>query len=78
MSISEGAWCTDADGCVPVGTEVGPAKLGPMDGTLIRLDDGGFAIVVDQGEPISWLFQTSGIGQTKAATLAAAAVVVGD
>ena len=34
----------------PAGTEVGPATLGPMEGTLFRLADGGFAIAVDQGE----------------------------
>jgi hypothetical protein len=78
LSLSEGAWCTDPATCVPAGTEVGPAKLGPMDGTLLRLDAGGFAIVVDQGEAISWLFQTSGIGKAKSTDLAAAAAVVGD
>ena len=78
LTLSEGAWCTDPSTCVPAGTEVGPAKLGPMDGTLLRLDAGGFAIVVDQGEAISWMFQTSGIGKTKSTEFAAAAAVVGD
>lgn len=78
IQLSEGAWCTDAAGCTPAGTEVGPAKLGPMDGTLLRLDDGGFAIQVAAGETDSWLFQTSGIGRNKTTDLAAAAAVVGD
>jgi hypothetical protein len=35
-------------------------------------------VVAGQGEAVSWLFQTSGIGKNKATELAAAAVVVGD
>lgn len=77
IQLSEGNWCLDPATCMPAGTEVGPANLGPMEGTLLRLDDGsGFAIVVDQGEAVSWLFQASGIGKNKSTELAAAAVVV--
>ncbi len=79
LQLNEGGWCGDPTTCVPAATEVGPAKLGPMDGTLLKLDDGsGFAIVVDPGENPSWLFQTSGIGKNKTTDLAAAAALVGD
>ena len=78
IALSEGAWCKDAAGCAPAGTEVGPAAFGPLAGTLFKLDDGGFAVVVDGGETPSWLFQAEGIGKNKATSLAAAAVEVGD
>ncbi len=77
-SISQGAWCKEADGCVPDGTEVGPAKLGPMDGTLIKIDDKDYVVVVGRGEPVSWMFEAVGMGQKKAVALAAAAAVVAD
>jgi hypothetical protein len=78
IQLNEGSWCTDPATCVPAGSEIGTARLGPMDGTMLRLDAGGFAVVVDRGETVSWMFQTSGIGKTKSAELAAAAAVVGD
>jgi hypothetical protein len=78
IALSEGAWCKDAAGCAPAGTEVGPAAFGPLAGTLFKLDDGGFAVVVAGGETPSWQFQAEGIGKSKATTLAAAAVEVGN
>lgn len=77
-SISQGAWCTEPDGCVADGTEIGPAKLGPMDGTLIKVDAKDYQVVVDKGQAISWVFEADGMGQQKAVALAAAAAVVGD
>ena len=76
LSLSEGAWCTDPGGCAPDGTEVGPAALGPMQGTLFQLADGGFAIAVDQGEAVSWLLETQGLDQASTEELGAAAVAV--
>jgi hypothetical protein len=76
LSLSEGAWCTDPGGCAPDGTEVGPAALGPMEGTLFELADGGFAIAVDQGEAVSWLLETQGLDQASTKELGAAAVAV--
>ena len=78
LSLSEGAWCTDPGGCAPAGTEVGPAALGPMEGTLFRLADGGFAIAVDQGEAVSWLLETQGLDQASTEELGAAAAAVSD
>jgi hypothetical protein len=77
-TISQGAWCTEPDGCVLDGTEIGPTKLGPMDGTLIKVGAKDYQVVVDKGQPISWLFEAVGMGQQKAVALAAAATVVGD
>ena len=78
LTLNEGAWCTDASGCAPAGTEVGPAVLGAMAGTLFALDDGGYAIVLDGGDGISWQLQTEGLSQAKTEKLAAAAVAVTD
>ena len=78
LTLNEGAWCTEAGGCAPAGTEVGPAALGPLAGTLFALDDGGFAIVADQGDAISWQLETAGLSQAKTKKLAAAAVAVAD
>ncbi len=78
LSLSEGAWCTDSDGCAPAGSEVGPAALGPMQGTLFKLADGGFAIAVDEGEAVSWQLETQGLDQASTEELGAAAVAVSD
>ena len=76
LTLNEGAWCMEPGGCAPAGTEVGPAALGPMAGTLFALDGGGYAIAVDQGDGISWQLETMGIGQAKTEKLAAAVVAV--
>ena len=78
LTLNEGAWCKEAGGCASAGTEVGPAALGPMVGTLVALDDGGFAIVANQGEDISWQLETAGLSQAKTEKLAAAAIAVTD
>jgi hypothetical protein len=77
LSLSEGAWCTDASGCVPSGQDLGNAALGPMSGTLIGVAGGGFAVSVDGGQPTSWLLETQGVDQATTVELAAAAVPVG-
>jgi hypothetical protein len=78
LSISEGAWCTDAGGCVPSGRDLGSAALGPLSGSLIGVEGGGFAVSVDGGQPTSWLLETQGIDQATTVQLAASAVAVGD
>lgn len=55
LELSEGAFCADANGCVPNGQANGTAMFGDLDGTMYDLDGGGLAIVVDQGAAISWL-----------------------
>ena len=77
LSISEGAWCTDAAGCVPSGQDLGDAALGPMSGSLIGVAGGGFAVSVGGGQPTSWLLETQGLDQATTVELAAAAVAVG-
>jgi hypothetical protein len=77
LDVWEGAFCSDASGCVPPGTDAGDAALGPLAGTFVALDDGGFAIVVDRGASPSWLLVAEGLGAAKTRSLGAAFVEVG-
>ena len=76
LQLREGAFCTDGAGCVPSGTEAGDAPFGDQAGTMISTDDGGWAVVVDRSEAISWLAVGTGIGEDafRAITSALAAV----
>ncbi|OGO59405.1 MAG: hypothetical protein A2V85_08775 [Chloroflexi bacterium RBG_16_72_14] len=76
LSLSEGAFCADTDGCVPPGTDTGDAAFGPMTGTLVALDDGGWAIVVDRGAQLSWLLVAHGVDEATATGFGAALAVV--
>lgn len=76
LNLSEGAFCADDSGCVPAGTDGGDVPLGPMKGTLVRLDDGGFGIVVDRGLNPSWLLVTHGLDEATTLALGAAQAVV--
>jgi hypothetical protein len=76
LSLSEGAFCADTDGCVPAGTDTGDAAFGPMTGTLVALDDGGWAIIVDRGAQLSWLLVAHGMDEATAVGLGAALAVV--
>ncbi len=55
LQIQEGAFCSSDDGCVPAGSESGEALFGDRQGSLLRLDGGGLALVVDRGSSLSWL-----------------------
>lgn len=55
FELSEGAFCDEADGCVPTGADAGSAAFGDMTGTLVIGADGRYAVVVDRGADRSWL-----------------------
>lgn len=55
FELYEGAFCDDADGCVPDGSDAGSAAFGDQSGTLVTGSDGRYAVVVDRGDDISWL-----------------------
>ena len=76
LALSEGAFCQDASGCVPSGTDAGDAPLGSMAGTFVQLDSGDFAIVVDRGAALSWLLVTHGLDETMTKALGAALVQI--
>lgn len=76
LSLSEGAWCTTDGGCVPSGSTLGGAPMGPLAGTLYQTAD-GFAIHVAPGENPSWLMTTTGLDQATTLGLAARLAEVG-
>ncbi len=55
FELSEGAFCDDADGCVPSGPDAGSAAFGDQTGTLVIGTDGRYAVVVDRGADQSWV-----------------------
>jgi hypothetical protein len=63
LSLHQGAFCDDGDGCVAAGTDAGDAPFGDQSGTLVVLDGGGYAIVVDRGASPSWLAVGQGLDE---------------
>ena len=63
VAVARARGAPNPAGVRPTGTELGPAGSARWTGRCSRLADGGFAIAVDQGEAVSWLFETSGLGQ---------------
>ncbi len=72
LELRQGAFCTDATGCVPSGDDAGSAPFGDQTGTLIATDDGGWALVVDRDAPISWLAIGTGLDEDAFRAIAAA------
>lgn len=63
LSLQQGAFCDDGDGCVAAGTDSGDAPFGDQTGTLVALDGGGYAIIVDRGSQPSWLAVGEGLDE---------------
>lgn len=78
FTLREGAFCGDPDGCVPAGTNLGPAGFGSLSGALISADDGSWAIVVDPGANPSWLLVAQVASEAAARDLGTSLVAVGD
>jgi hypothetical protein len=70
LELRQGGFCADTDGCVPAGSGAGEAVFGDMNGALVGLDEGGWAVVVDRGAAISWLAVVTGLDETAARALA--------
>lgn len=63
LNLQEGAFCETSDGCVPSGKDTGDAAFGDRQGTLVTLDDGGYAIVVGRADTPSWLAVATGMDE---------------
>jgi hypothetical protein len=74
LSLQEGGFCETSDGCVPAGSDTGEAALGDQTGTLVTLDDGGYAIVVDRAETPTWLVVATGMDEASFREVAAGLV----
>jgi hypothetical protein len=77
LELHEGAFCSTSDGCVPPGTDAGDARFGAASGTLVALDAGGWAVVVDRGKSISWLAIGTGMDQATAQRIVGDLALVG-
>lgn len=78
LELHEGAFCSAGDGCVPSGTDAGDGQFGDKAGTAVALDDGGWAVVVDRGEQISWLAVGTDLDEAAFQKIAKALSPVGD
>lgn len=74
LILQQGGFCETSDGCVPAGTDAGEAAFGDQTGTLITLDDGGYAIVVGRADTPSWLAVSTGVDEPTFRTFAEAFV----
>lgn len=77
LELHEGAFCSAADGCVLAGTDAGDASFDGSTGTLVTLDGGGWAVVVDRGKAISWLAVGTGLSQSAFQKIAGDLATVG-
>ncbi len=77
IDLAEGAFCADANGCVPPGTEIGDTAFADRTAMLVAADDGSWAVVVDQGSNPSWLLTATGLDETEVRAIAAALIEVG-
>jgi hypothetical protein len=80
LTLSEGSFCTDANGCVPSGADAGSVPFGSKTGLLYSLSgsgDNAWAVVVDGGQDPSWMLETHGLDQATTVALAADLAVVG-
>lgn len=63
LMLHQGGFCETSDGCVPAGNDTGDATFGDQQGTLVAVDDGGYAIVVGRAETPSWLAVATGLDE---------------
>lgn len=78
FELREGAFCSDPATCVPTGTEIAPGSFGDREATIIQVDDGGFAAIVDRGQTISWAAIGKGMDEPTFRAYAEALILVGD
>jgi len=76
LQLREGAFCPDTAGCVPGGVDADLVPVGPLEGTLVATDAGGWAAVVDRGAPLSWLVEGSGMDEETFRAIVGALAVV--
>jgi hypothetical protein len=72
LELREGAICGDPSACRPSGQESGTTAFGDREGTLIALEGGGHAVVVDAGAPVSWMAIGANLDEATFRDLAAA------
>jgi hypothetical protein len=76
LELGEGAFCDQADGCVPAGEDVGATPFGDRVATLVAGADGSWAIVVDRGAEVSWVLIGRSIDEASFRAIAAGMIRV--
>jgi hypothetical protein len=61
LFLREGNLCASDQGCLPEGTEIGPAKFGDLDG-MLRATEGGYAVVVEVSDRLAYALEAIGVG----------------
>jgi hypothetical protein len=77
FELREGAFCTDPATCVPTGTAIAPGFFGDREASIVQVEDGGFAAIVDGGQKISWAAIGKGMDETAFRAYAKALILVG-
>jgi hypothetical protein len=78
FELREGAFCTDPATCLPTGVEIAPGPFGDREATVLQVEDGGFAMIVDQGQRIMWAAIGKGMDETTFRNYAEALTLVAD
>lgn len=61
LFLREGNLCASDQGCLPEGTDIGPAKFGDLDG-MLRSTEGGYAVVVEVSDRLAYALEAIGVG----------------
>jgi hypothetical protein len=77
LQIQAGAFCQEEGDCIPDGQDVGAASFGALEGSLVAVEDGSWAIVVGRGARLGWLAIGTGVDEATMRRLAADLVLVG-
>jgi hypothetical protein len=78
FELREGAFCTDPATCVPTGVEIASGPFGDREAKFVRVEDGGFGMVVDSGEKIMWAAIGKGMDEATFRAYAEALLLVGE
>ena len=54
FELREGAFCADQATCVPTGGELQSGPFGDREATVVQVEDGGYAMIVDRGNRVMW------------------------
>lgn len=76
LELREGTACAEQS-CLPSGDDLGPASFGDLGASLVRLDGGGLAVVVEPIDGATWVAIGSGLEPDALAAIAADLARVG-
>jgi hypothetical protein len=77
FELRQGAFCTDPATCAPTGVEIASGPFGDREANAVAVEDGGFGMVVDRGQKISWVAIGKGIDERTFRAYAEALFLVG-